>query len=432
MLDLKFVRSNPEAVREGMRKKRVEVPLDELLELDEKRRSELFEVEQLKNERNQNSKEVAERKKAGLDASDLIERTRQISKEIKERDEEIARLDQRIQEILLAIPNIPDASVPEGDDDQDNVEVSKWGEPTQFDFEPLAHWDLGVNLDILDFERAVKISKSRFVVDKGLGARLERALINFMLDLHTSEHGYTEVFPPVLVNGDSMTGTGQLPKFAEDMFKCEGYDLYLAPTAEVPVTNLHRDEILDPDQLPIYYCAYTPCFRAEAGAAGRDTRGLIRVHQFNKVELVKFVRPETSFDELEKLVADAEKVLQLLELPYRKVLICTGDMGFSNAKQYDLEVWMPSYGRYVEISSCSNFTDYQARRANIRFRPEPGAKPEFVHTLNGSGLAVGRTAAAVIENYQQADGTIRVPKVLQKYMGTDVIKLDRQGQLIGI
>ena len=426
MLDLKFVRSNPEAVREGMRKKRVEAPLDELLDLDEQRRRELFQVEQLKNERNQNSQQVSEYKKTGQDASSLIERTREISKEIKERDEEITRIDTRIQEILLALPNIPHASVPEGNDETDNVEVSRWGEPRRFGFEPLAHWDLGVNLDILDFERGVKISGSRFVVDKGLGAKLERSLVNFMLDLHTREHGYREVFPPVLVNTDSMIGTGQLPKFALDMFKCESYDYYLAPTAEVPVTNLHRDEILDADQVPIFYCAYTPCFRAEAGAAGRDTRGLIRVHQFNKVELVKFVRPETSYVELEKLVGNAERVLQLLGLPYRKVQICTGDMGFSNAKQYDLEVWMPSYGRYVEISSCSNFTDYQARRANIRFRPEPGAKPEFVHTLNGSGLAVGRAAAAILENYQQADGSIEVPEVLRSYMGTDVIKVNGQ------
>lgn len=422
MLDLKFIRSNPEAVREGLRLKRVDAPLDELLELDERRRKNLFAVEQLKAERNENSKAVAECKKTGQDASGLIERTRVIGQEIKALDEELAQIEARIQEILLAIPNIPHPSVPEGDSSDDNVEVSRWGEPRDFPFEPLAHWDLGVNLDILDFERAVKISGSRFVVNKGLGARLERALINLMLDLHTSKHGYREVFPPVLINSASMTGTGQLPKFAADMFKCENYDLYLAPTAEVPVTNLYRDEILDADQLPIYHCAYTPCFRAEAGAAGRDTRGLIRVHQFNKVELVKFVLPETSFDELEKLVADAEAVLQLLKLPYRKVLICTGDMGFSNAKQYDLEVWMPSYGRYVEISSCSNFTDYQARRANIRFRREAGAKPEYVHTLNGSGLAVGRTAAAIIENYQQADGSIEVPEALRPYMGTDFIK----------
>lgn len=422
MLDLKFIRSNPEAVREGLRLKRVDAPLDELLELDERRRKNLFAVEQLKAERNENSKAVAECKKTGQDASGLIERTRAIGQEIKALDEELAQIEARIQEILLAIPNIPHPSVPEGDSSDDNVEVSRWGELRDFPFEPLAHWDLGVNLDILDFERAVKISGSRFVVNKGLGARLERALINLMLDLHTSKHGYREVFPPVLINSASMTGTGQLPKFAADMFKCENYDLYLAPTAEVPVTNLYRDEILDADQLPIYHCAYTPCFRAEAGAAGRDTRGLIRVHQFNKVELVKFVLPETSFDELEKLVADAEAVLQLLKLPYRKVLICTGDMGFSNAKQYDLEVWMPSYGRYVEISSCSNFTDYQARRANIRFRREAGAKPEYVHTLNGSGLAVGRTAAAIIENYQQADGSIEVPEALRPYMGTDFIK----------
>ncbi len=422
MLDLRFVRSNPEAVREGLRLKRVDAPLDELLELDERRRKNLFEVEQLKAERNENSKAVAECKKSGQDASSLIERTRAIGQEIKARDEELAQIEVRMHEILLSIPNIPDDSVPEGATSDDNVEVSRWGEPRDFPFEPLAHWDLGVNLDVLDFERAVKISGSRFVVNKGLGARLERSLVNLMLDLHTAKHGYREVFPPVLMNSASMTGTGQLPKFAEDMFKCENYDLYLAPTAEVPVTNLYRDEILDASQLPIYHCAYTPCFRAEAGAAGRDTRGLIRVHQFNKVELVKFVLPETSFEELEKLVTDAEAVLQLLNLPYRKVLICTGDMGFSNAKQYDLEVWMPSYGRYVEISSCSNFTDYQARRANIRFRREVGAKPEYVHTLNGSGLAVGRTVAAIIENFQQADGTIEVPEALRQYMGTDFIK----------
>lgn len=417
MLDLRFVRANPEAVREGMRKKRVDAPLDELLELDARRRRFLVEVESLKARRNAASAEVARLKKEGCDATALIEETRAAGDRIKELDEEVRSLDERIGQILLYIPNLPDASVPEGKDSDDNVEVRRWGEPTTFAFEPKAHWDLGVDLDILDFERAVKISGARFVVEKGWGAKLERAVINFFLDLHTREHGFTEVFPPFVVNRDSMVGTGQIPKFAEDMYKVEGAELYLIPTAEVPVTNLYRGEILDGEKLPLYHCAYTACFRAEAGAAGRDTRGLIRVHEFNKVELVKFVRPETSFDELEKLVGNAEVCLQRLGLPYRVVLICTGDMGFSNAKQYDLEVWMPSYGRYVEISSCSNFTDYQARRADIKFRPAKGAKPEFVHTLNGSGLAVGRTVAAILENYQQADGSVVVPEVLRPYLG---------------
>ncbi|HHW14132.1 MAG TPA: serine--tRNA ligase, partial [Firmicutes bacterium] len=406
MLDLRFVRANPELVREGMRKKKVDAPLDELLALDARRRQLLVEVEGLKARRNSASAEVARLKKEGSDASALIEETRAAGDRIKELDEEVRRLDERLNEILLYIPNVPDASVPEGNDSGDNVEVRRWGEPTSFPFAPKPHWDLGVDLDILDFERAAKISGARFVVEKGWGAKLERAVINFFLDLHTREHGYTEVFPPFVVNRDSMVGTGQIPKFAEDMYKVEGEELYLVPTAEVPVTNLYRGEILDGEKLPLYHCAYTACFRAEAGAAGRDTRGLIRVHEFNKVELVKFVRPETSFDELEKLVGDAEDCLQRLGLPYRVVLICTGDMGFSNAKQYDLEVWMPSYGRYVEISSCSNFTDYQARRADIKFRREKGAKPELVHTLNGSGLAVGRTVAAILENFQQADGSV--------------------------
>jgi len=317
----------------------------------------------------------------------------------------------------LVIPNIPHESVPYGERDADNVEVRRWGEPRQFDFEPKAHWDIGTRLGILDFERAAKVAGARFTVYKGAGARLERALINFMLDVHTQEHGYTEIWPPFLANADSMTGTGQLPKFAEDMFRCEGTDLYMIPTAEVPVTNLHRDEILDGDQLPIYYVAYSACFRAEAGAHGRDTRGLIRQHQFNKVELVKFVRPEDSYDELEKLVADAEDILRRLGLPYRVSMMCTADVGFAAAKKYDPEVWMPSYGRYVEISSCSNFEDFQARRANIRFRRHPKAKPEYVHTLNGSGLAVGRTLAAILENYQNEDGSVTIPEALRPYMG---------------
>jgi seryl-tRNA synthetase len=417
LLDLRFVRANPETVREGMRKKRVEAPLDELLALDARRRQLLVEVEALKARRNEASAAVARRKKEGGDASRLIEETRAAGDRIKELDEELRGLDKRIGRILLEIPNLPDASVPEGTSGDDNVEIRRWGEPTSFPFQPKAHWDLGVALGLLDFERAVKISGARFVVERGLGAQLERALINFFLDLHTREHGYTEIFPPFLVNRDSMIATGQLPKFAEDMYKVEGEELYLAPTAEVPVTNLYRGELLDGAKLPLYHCAYTACFRAEAGAAGRDTRGLIRVHEFNKVELVKFVRPETSCAELEKLVGNAEVCLQRLGLPYRVVLICTGDMGFANAKQYDLEVWLPSYGRYVEISSCSNFTDYQARRADLKFRPQPGAKPEFVHTLNGSGLAVGRTVAAILENCQQADGSVVIPEVLRSYLG---------------
>lgn len=417
MLDLKFIRSNPEVVRDALAKRRAEAPLDELLALDEKRRNLLVEAEQLKNRRNTVSEEVARMKKAGQDASAVIAEMREVSQRIKEMDDALRDLETRIHEIQLMIPDIPHESVPVGKDSSENVEVRRWGEPTRFAFEPKAHWDIGVDLGILDFERAGKIAGARFVVQRGLGSRLERALVNFMLDLHTQEHGYTEVYPPFLVNRASMIGTGQLPKFAEDMFKCEGYDYYLAPTAEVPVTNLHRGEILEGTQLPIYYTAYTACFRAEAGAAGRDTRGMIRVHQFDKVELVKFTRPETSFDELEKLTRDAEDVLQKLKLPYRVMALCTGDLGFSSAKTYDLEVWMPSYNRYVEISSCSNFMDFQARRADVKFRPEPGVRAEYVHTLNGSGLAVGRTFAAILENYQQADGTVVVPEVLRPYMG---------------
>lgn len=417
MLDLRFVRANPELVREGMRKKKVEAPLDELLQLDARRRQCLVEVEALKARRNEASSQVARLKKEGGDATVLIEETRATGERIKEFDNELRTLDERIGQILLYIPNLPDDSVPEGKDSDDNVEVRHWGEPTSFPFPPKAHWDLGTDLDILDFERGVKISGARFVVEKGLGAKLERAVINFFLDLHTQKHGFTEVLPPFVVNRDSMIGTGQIPKFSEDMYKVEGDELFLIPTAEVPVTNLYRGEILDGAKLPLYHCAYTACFRAEAGAAGRDTRGLIRVHEFNKVEMVKFVRPETSMDELERLVNNAEDCLQLLGLPYRVVLICTGDMGFSNVKQYDLEVWMPSYNRYVEISSCSNFADYQARRADIKFRPAQGSKPEYLHTLNGSGLAVGRTVAAILENFQQEDGSVLIPEALRPYLG---------------
>ncbi|HHW42982.1 MAG TPA: serine--tRNA ligase [Desulfotomaculum sp.] len=416
MLDLKFVRNNPRLVEESLQKRGAAVSLKPFLELDARRREKLVVAEQLKNRRNVVSEEIGRLKKAGREARDMVLEMRQVSQQIKELDEEIRDLEEQIQVALLNIPNIPHASVPVGRDDADNVEVRRWGDPRQFDFPARAHWDLGEALDILDFERGTKVTGARFSFYKGAGARLERAVVNFMLDLHIKEHGYVEVFPPFVVNSDSMIGTGQLPKFAEDMFKLEGRDYYLIPTAEVPVTNLYRDEILPAEKLPIYHCAYSACFRAEAGAAGRDTRGLIRQHQFNKVELVKFTRPEDSYDELEKLTADAERVLQLLGLPYRVVILCTGDLGFSSAKTYDLEVWLPSYGAYKEISSCSNFEDFQARRANIRFK-EGKAKPQFVHTLNGSGLAVGRTVAAILENYQQPDGSVLIPEALVPYMG---------------
>jgi seryl-tRNA synthetase len=385
--------------------------------MDERRRSILVEVEQLKAKRNSVSEEIARLKREKQDAQSLVEEMRLVSQQIKEMDAEVRDVEAALEDLLLRIPNIPHESVHVGTSEADNKEIRRWGEPRAFDFEPQPHWDLGVNLDILDFERAAKITGSRFYFLKGLGARLERALINFMLDLHVQEHGYTEVLPPYIVNKDSATGTGQLPKFGEDMFKLEGLDYYLIPTAEVPVTNLYRDEILDIEQLPIYHVAYSACFRSEAGSAGRDTRGLIRVHQFDKVELVKFVLPETSYDELEKLTNNAEAVLQRLGLPYRVTQMCTADLGFTAAKKYDPEVWMPSYGRYVEISSCSNFEDFQARRANIRFRRARGAKPEFVHTLNGSGIAVGRCLAAIMENYQQEDGSIVIPEALRPYMG---------------
>ncbi|WP_027718871.1 serine--tRNA ligase [Desulfovirgula thermocuniculi] len=415
MLDLRFVRAHPEVVAEALRKRGSEISLEPFLELDRKWREKLAAADQLKNRRNVVSEEIGRRKKAGEEAEELVREMREVSARIKELDEEIRDLEEQIQMALLQIPNIPHESVPVGRDSSDNVEVRRWGEPRKFDFPPRPHWEIGEALDIIDFERGAKVAGARFSFYKGAGARLERALINFMLDLHV-KHGYVEVFPPFIVNADSMVGTGQLPKFAEDMFKLEGRSYYLIPTAEVPVTNLYREEIIPAARLPIYHCAYSACFRAEAGAAGRETRGLIRQHQFNKVELVKFTRPETSYEELEKLTADAERVLQLLGLPYRVVCLCTGDLGFAAAKTYDLEVWLPSYGEYKEISSCSNFEDYQARRANIRFK-EPGGRPRFVHTLNGSGLAVGRTVAAILENYQQEDGSVVIPEVLVPYMG---------------
>jgi seryl-tRNA synthetase len=424
MLDVKYVRQNPDIIRVALENRGATADLDEFLRLDEDRRNLLFEVEKLKSIRNQESEEIARKKKAGEPADELILRMKEVSQNIKDMDENISKIEADLQKILLTIPNIPDDSVPVGKTDADNLEVRRWGEPTKFNFEPKPHWDIGEDLDVLDFERAGKITGSRFTVYKGAGARLERALINFMLDLHTDKHGYREILPPFIVNRDSMTGTGQLPKFEEDAFKLfNNNDYFLIPTAEVPVTNLHRDEILSKEDLPIYYVAYSGCFRAEAGSAGRDTRGLIRQHQFNKVELVKFTDIESSMEELEKLTANAEKVLKLLELPYRVVALCTGDLGFSSAKTYDIEVWMPSYDRYVEISSCSNFKDFQARRAKIQYRPEKGARPMYVHTLNGSGLAIGRTTAAILENYQQSDGSVIIPEVLQKYMGgIDIIK----------
>ena len=423
MLDIKRLREDFDNVKAAVeRRGKGDFGIDNVMVFDEKRRSILAEVEQMKNLQKTESKKIPQMKKNGEDTTALMEEMKELSDKIKVLDEQVAEAEAGLKDALLNVPNTPDPTVPDGKDDQDNVEMRKWGEPTKFDFEPKAHWDIGENLDILDFERAAKLSGTRFTVYKGLGARLERSVINFMLNLHTEQHGFTEILPPFMVGRAAMTGTGQLPKFEDDMFHVPAKDHFLIPTAEVPVTNLRAGEILDGAELPIYYTAYTPCFRKEAGSAGRDTRGLIRQHQFNKVELVKFANPDNSYEELESLTHAAEEVLQILNIPYRVVKLSAGDLGFSSAMTYDIEVWMPSYGRYVEISSCSNFEDYQARRANIRFRREPKAKAEFVHTLNGSGLAVGRTVAAVLENYQQADGSVKVPEALIKYMGTDVIK----------
>ena len=396
--------------------------LSEVPGLDSQRREILLKVEQMKNRQNTVSKEIPKLKKAGEDTAAVMAEMKELSAEIKELDAKLTEIEKKLKDTLLGIPNTPYKDVQTGEDDSDNLELRKFHEPRNFSFEPKAHWDIGTDLDILDFDRAAKISGARFTVYKGLGARLERAVISFMLDLHTIDQDYVEILPPFMVNRAAMTGTGQLPKFEEDMFYVPQKDFFLIPTAEVPVTNLRAQEIMAEAELPVYYTAYTPCFRAEAGSAGRDTRGLIRQHQFNKVELVKFVKPETSYDELEKLTSDAEEVLKRLEIPYRVVRLSSGDLGFSSAMTYDIEVWMPSYGRYVEISSCSNFEDYQARRANIRYRNEETGKAEFVHTLNGSGLAVGRTVAAVLENYQQEDGSVIIPEALRKYMGCDVIK----------
>lgn len=418
MLDVKLLRNNFEEVKQKLQNRGEDLgEFEKFGELDKRRRTLIIETEALKSQRNEVSQEIAKLKREKQDADAKIEEMRVVGDRIKTLDIELREIDEKLDTILMSIPNIPHESTPVGESEDDNVEIRKWGEVREFDFEPKAHWDLGTDLDILDFENAAKVTGSRFVFYKKLGARLERALINFMMDLHSNEHGYEEMLPPYMVNRASMTGTGQLPKFEEDAFLIEAEDYFLIPTAEVPVTNYHREDILKAEDLPRKYTAFSACFRSEAGSAGRDTRGLIRQHQFNKVELVQFVKPEDSYDALEKLTGNAEEVLRRLELPYRVLSMCTADLGFTAAKKYDLEVWIPSYDSYREISSCSNFESFQARRANIRFRREPGSKPEYVHTLNGSGLALGRTVAAILENYQEADGSVRIPKVLQGYMG---------------
>ncbi|MEW6115867.1 MAG: serine--tRNA ligase [Nitrospirota bacterium] len=421
MLDARFVRENINMLKKALEKRNYDIDLSGFLSLEEERLALLKETEELRNKRNTVSEEIGKMKRQGLNADALVAEMKGVSDRIKEIDEKLKGIEEKTGQFLLNIPNIPHESVPVGKDETENVEVRKWGEPRTFDFTPLNHWDIAETLDIIDFERGAKIAGARFAVMKGAGARLERALMNLMLDMNTSK-GYKEIFPPILVNRESMTGTGQLPKFEAELFRVADPEFYLIPTAEVPVTNIHRDEILREEQLPIYYTAYTPCFRREAGSYGKDVRGLIRQHQFNKVELVKFTRPEDSYNELEKLTADAEAILQKLQLPYRVIVLCTGDMGFSSAKTYDIEVWLPGQNRYREISSCSNFEDFQARRANIRFKREGKKGTEFVHTLNGSGLAIGRTLVAVLENYQQKDGTVVVPEALRPYMGIDVIK----------
>ncbi|MEE1223753.1 MAG: serine--tRNA ligase [Clostridia bacterium] len=422
MLDIKILRQNPEIIKEALKNRCNDLDITPAIELDKQRREILAEVEQKKAKQNEISKKVPAMKKAGENTDELFKEMKELSNTIKLDDEKVREIDEQLKDFMLKIPNIPNASCPVGSDDSENVELRRWGTPREFDFEFKPHWDLGTDLDIFDFERGTKIAGTRFTVYKGLGSRLERSVIQYFLNTHTEQSGYTEVFTPFMVNRASMTGTGQLPKFEEDAYNVKNNDFFMIPTAEVPVTNLFRDEILDGSELPIKYCAYSACFRAEAGSAGRDTRGLIRQHQFNKVELVKFAKPENSYEELESLTNDAEKLLQGLGIPYRVVCLSTGDLGFSSAKTYDIEVWMPSYGRYVEISSCSNFEDYQARRANIRFKETAKDKAQFVHTLNGSGLAVGRTVAAILENFQNADGSITIPEALVPYMGTDIIK----------
>jgi seryl-tRNA synthetase len=423
MLDIKFIRQHTDLVRQKLTERGQALNLDEFIRLEEQRRNILQEVETLRSERNTVSKQVGERKKRKEDATELIERMGDVSTRIKALDETLAQTEEQLHQLVMMIPNLPHESVVYGQSSEDNPVIRTWGEKRSFNFIPKPHWEIGENLNILDFARGAKITGARFTLYRGAGALLERAVLNFMLDLHTMEHGYTEMLPPFLVNRDSMTATGQLPKFEEDLFRVDAVDYFLIPTAEVPVTNIHRDEVLNEKDLPIYYVAYTPCFRAEAGSYGKDTRGLIRQHQFNKVELVKFSTPEGSYDELEKLTANAEEVLKRLKIPFRTVSLCSADLGFSSAKTYDLEAWLPGQETYREISSCSNFEDFQARRGSIRFRREDGGRVEFVHTLNGSGLAVGRTVVAILENYQEEDGTVTVPEVLRPYMhGMDRIR----------
>ena len=419
MLDLKKIRQNPQELVDALSRRVKDIPLDSFLQADEKRRALMTQSENLKNRRNEASKEIVNTKRAGGDAQPILDEMKQVGDQITALDEQIRVLDEQMEQFLLTVPNIPHESVPAGRDERDNVEQRRWGTPRVFPWEPKAHWDIGTDLGILDFDTAAKVSGARFTFYRGLGARLERAVINFFLNTHV-DAGYEEIYPPYMVNRASMTGTGQLPKFEEDAYKVD-QDTFMIPTAEVPVTNMYRESILDGAQLPIRHCAYSTCFRAEAGSAGRDTRGLIRQHQFNKVELVKVTKPEQSYEELESMTTEAEKVLQLLGLPYRVICLCAGDMGFSAAKTYDIEVWMPSYNRYVEISSCSNCEEFQARRAGIRFRGTAKDKPQFAHTLNGSGVAVGRTVAAILENFQNEDGTVTIPQVLVPYMGTEKI-----------
>ncbi|AJK87830.1 MULTISPECIES: serine--tRNA ligase [Lysinibacillus] len=418
MLDIKRVRDNFAEIKEMLLTRNEDLGnLDDFEDLDAKRRELIAKTEELKAERNKVSEQISIMKRNKENADEVIARMRQVGDEIKELDVQLNEVEERFKDMMMRLPNIPHESVPVGTTEDDNVEEYTWGEIPTFDFDIKAHWDLATDLKIVDFERGAKVTGSRFLFYRGLGARLERALMTFMMDLHAEEHGYEEMLPPVIVNRDSLTGTGNLPKFEEDLFKLEETDYFMIPTAEVSVTNFYRDEILLADALPQGFASYSPCFRSEAGSAGRDTRGLIRQHQFNKVELVRFVKPEESYEQLELLTGHAEKVLQLLGLPYRKLKMCTADLGFTAAKKYDLEVWIPAQNMYREISSCSNFEDFQARRANIRFRREPNAKPEYVHTLNGSGLAIGRTVAAILENYQQADGSVVIPEVLRPYMG---------------
>ncbi|MFQ3573374.1 MAG: serine--tRNA ligase [Thermodesulfovibrionales bacterium] len=420
MLDIKYVRDNTDVLIDSLKKRGIDIDFSEFLDQNNRRIKLLKESEDLRNKRNSTSTEIGRLKRSGADVTQMMDEMRKVGDRIKEIEDEIRVIEEDQRDFLLNIPNIPHPDVPLGRDETENVVVRQWGEPRRFDFEPLNHWDIAEKLDIIDFQRGAKIAGARFAVMKGLGARLERAIMNFMLDEHTSK-GYVEVFPPLLVNRDSMIGTGQLPKFAQELFKTKDEELYLIPTAEVPVTNIHSNEILKESDLPIYYTAFTPCFRREAGSHGKDVRGLIRQHQFNKVELVKFTIPEDSYNELERLTSDAETILQKLNLPYRVVLLCTGDMGFASAKTYDIEVWLPGQQRYREISSCSNFEDFQARRANIRFKRENKKGTEFVHTLNGSGLAIGRTLVAILENYQQKDGSVIIPEVLIPYMKTGMI-----------